>query len=115
MQLFVRRILVIAALTLPAMACGEALGPNGEKLVKVTDDAFDPSTKSIKVGDKVQWQWSGSHQHNVTWVVSTGTGNSATQTTGTYTRDFSSAGSYTYYCSIHGTANSGMQGTVVVQ
>lgn len=115
MQSFVRRALLIAALTLPAFACGEALGPNGEKLVKVIDNTFDPATKTIKVGDKVLWQWSGSNQHNVTWVQSSGSGNSATQTTGIYTRDFSSAGSYSYYCSIHGTATSGMRGTVVVQ
>lgn len=51
----------------------------------------------------------------MTWVVTTGTGNSATQASGTYTRDFSTTGSYDYYCSVHGTATSGMRGTVAVQ
>jgi plastocyanin len=103
------------ALTLPALACGEDLGPNGEKLVNVQDNAFDPSTKTIAVGDAVLWQWQGSNQHNVTWVVTSGGGNSATQTTGTFTRNFTTAGSYDYYCTIHGTATSGMHGTIVVQ
>jgi len=97
------------------MGCGEALGPQGEKLVRVADDAFDPVTKTIQEGDKVLWEWKGSHEHNVTWLDSSGAGNSATQTTGTYTRDFSSTGSYDYYCTIHGTPTSGMRGTIVVE
>lgn len=115
MRMFARRSLLIIALTLPALACGESLGPNGERLVSVKDDAFDAASKTISVGDKVLWTWSGSHQHNLTWVVTTGAGNSATQMTGTYTRDFAAAGSYVYYCTIHGTATSGMRGTIVVQ
>lgn len=114
MHSFVRRVLLIATLALPAFACGEAVGPNGEKLVKVTDNAFDPTTKTINAGEKVMWTWTGSNQHNVTWVVASGTGNSATQAAGTYTRDFSAAGSFDYYCTIHGTATTGMRGTVVV-
>jgi plastocyanin len=78
MRTFARRSLLIMVLTLPAPACGESLGPNGERLVSVKDDAFDPASKTISVGDKVLWTWSGSHHQNLTWVVRTGAGNSAT-------------------------------------
>jgi plastocyanin len=97
------------ALTLPALACGS----DDSGSVNVKDDAFDPASSTVSVGATVTWQWSGTHQHNVTWVVAST--NSVTQTTGTFMRQFPTAGSYVYYCTIHGSPTSGMMGTIVVQ
>ena len=115
MRRLIHRSLLLLALTVPVLACSdEELGPNGEKVIAVTDDAFDPASKTIAAEDQILWQWKGGHQHNVTWVDTSGAVNSATQTTGTYTRGFRYADRYSYYCTIHGTPTSGMHGTIVV-
>jgi plastocyanin len=110
MRRFAHRFLLLATLALPALACGDS---NDATEVSVKDDVFDPASRTVSVGATVSWQWSGTHQHNVTWVVAST--NSATQTTGTFMRTFATAGSYVYYCTIHGTPTTGMQGTIVVQ
>ena len=103
--------LLLAAAT---VGCGESLGPNGEQLVAVSDNAFGPLTREIKRGETVLWEWKGSNQHNITWVAADAPQASPTQATGTYSRTFSAAGTYIYYCSIHGSQNSGMYGVVRV-
>ena len=76
--------------------------------VTVADDYFSPSATTVAVGS-VTWTWTGSMSHNVTFDD----GNSSpTQATGTYTRRFSTAGTYSYHCTIHGVA---MSGTVTVK
>ncbi len=118
MQLPVRRslpALLLLGLSVAVLSCGDSVGPNGEKLVAVEDNDFDPATKTIAVGETVLWQWKGQVGHNVTWVQQSGTGDSPTQSSGSYSRNFSAAGTYDYYCTIHGTATSGMHGSVVVQ
>jgi len=110
MRRFAYRFLVVLALTLPALACGDSDDETG---VSVKDDAFDPASTTVSVGGTVSWQWRGTHQHNVTWVVAST--NSATQTIGAFMRTFATAGSYVYYCTIHGTPTGGMHGTIVVQ
>lgn len=76
--------------------------------VSVIDYSFDPSSTTIAAGGEVTWTWGGTVGHNVTF--STGP-NSATQTSGTFSRTFPTAGSYPYQCTIH----SGMDGTIIVQ
>jgi len=76
---------------------------------------YSPTTVTIAVGGTVQFTWaSGSISHSVSW-----TGgptplpmDSAIKTSGTYIATFSTAGTYTYVCAVHGTA---MQGQVIVQ
>lgn len=108
-------ILAIAVATSMAAGCGgDSSGPAEPNSVSVRDNSFSPGSLSVTNGTTVTWRWNGSSQHNVTWVVA-GAPNSATQSSGTYTRNFTSPGSYAYYCSIHGSPTSGMRGTVVVQ
>ena len=117
MRLSVRRALpalVLATAAVTVWSCGDTTEP-GAATVQVIDDQFNPSSTTIQAGGTVTWQWAGSNQHNVTWVNQSGTSNSPTQTNGTYTRNFSAAGNYDYYCNIHGTPTSNMHGTVVVQ
>ncbi len=114
MQLSVRPslpALLLLGLSVAALSCGDSTGPNGEKLVNVNDNSFNPATLTIAAGQTVLWQWKGSNPHNVTWDTQSGAGNSATQTTGTYSRTFNDAGTYDYHCTVH----AGMQGNVVVQ
>lgn len=86
-----------------------ALG-SGSAEVDVNDNSFSPTSATICAGQQVNWTWRGGNQHNVTFDA--GGPNSATQTTGTFSRTFPAAGTFTYVCTIHG---SSMSGTVVVQ
>jgi plastocyanin len=100
-------------LGLGTLSCGDSTGPGSGDVVQVQDDSFNPSTKTITAGGAVTFQWTGAHQHNVTWVDQVTA--SPTQSSGTYARNFNTPGSYEYYCSIHGTPTSGMRGSIVVQ
>jgi plastocyanin len=82
--------------------------------VSVQDNVFEADYVVVAAGGTVTWTWAGSNQHNVTWA-SGGWPNSATQTSGTHSVTFDTPGTYVYYCSIHGSATSGMRGTVVVK
>ncbi len=76
-----------------------------------TSRTFSPAALSVAVGDTVTWTWAGDRSHNVT--ANSGqadTFSSATQTTGTFVKTFSIAGSFTYRCTLH----SGMNGTINV-
>lgn len=92
--------------------------------VVVKNNLFDPATVTVAAGSTVTWTWAtctggdpygtGTGQtcvdHSVAWDA--GDAGSATQQTGTYQRTFTTAGTYTYHCAIHGTS---MSGKVVVQ
>jgi len=109
--------LFLLGLGLAALSCSSnnSTGPSGATVVNVNDDSFSPGTQNVAVGATVEWDWKGSTGHNVTWVTNSGTGNSATQSSGSYSRTFDAPGTYDYYCTIHGTPTSGMRGTIVVQ
>ena len=68
------------------------------------------ATRTVAVGTTVKWTWAnGAVNHNVTFDDGT---KSATQNTGTYSRQFNTAGTYNYPCTIHGPS---MSGTITVQ
>ena len=73
--------------------------------VTVADNHFTPNATTVAAGTTVTWTWSGANQHNVTFDDGA---KSATQSAGTFQRAFSAAGSYSYHCTIHGTAMSGV-------
>jgi plastocyanin len=116
MRFSVRRslpVLLLAGLAFTALSCSDTTEPPAGATVQVADNSFNPTSATVAAGGTVTWQWAGATGHNVTWV--TASTNSPTQATGTYTRAFSAAGSYDYYCTLHGTATTGMRGTVTVQ
>jgi plastocyanin len=86
----------------------------GTTAVDVLDNFFAPTTAQVGPGGSVRWTWGGNNQHNVTWV-SGGFSNSDTQASGTHEVQFPSAGTFDYYCTIHGSPTSGMRGTIAVQ
>lgn len=106
---------------LALIACGGDDGPSGGNPppddppdddpatvnVSVGDNFFSPGTVNTTAGATVVWTWAGTLTHNVTF--STGGGPNATdRSTGTFERTFSTAGTYNYNCTIHGTAMSGV-------
>jgi plastocyanin len=104
---------------LVAAACGDddSSGPEpGPETGPVTvgDNFFQPATVMVTPAGgpvEVVWNWTGSNQHNVTFDA--GPPNSETQASGSFTRSFSEAGAFTYYCTVHGRAV--MSGTVNVE
>ena len=96
---------IIVAITITAIlgagaSCGDSTGPGGNS-VSVEDNLFDPDNLTVAPGTTVTWTWSGSVDHNVTWDGAGQPGPSPTQSSGTYSRAFATAGTFDYQCSIH--------------
>jgi plastocyanin len=78
--------------------------------VTIQGSAFSPSNLTVKVGDTVKWTNNDKIDHTVT--SDTGVFNSGNIANGaTFSFTFSTAGTYSYHCSIH----TFMKGTIVVQ
>ena len=87
--------------------------------ISVGNNTFTPGTKTITVGSTVSWSWntcSGDPYYGQTCVAHSVTFDdgitSPTQDQGTFNRQFNTAGTFNYHCSVHGSA---MAGTITVQ
>ena len=124
-----RRLLAVFAITLLA-ACGGGGSdysttppppsntgnnnppPSGgtANAITVNDNYYDPATRTVSVGATVTWQWTGGYStHSVTFGDGVA---SPTQSSGTFSRTFTIAGTYRYTCAVHGST---MSGTITVQ
>jgi len=74
--------------------------------------SMNAAVDTIAVGGSVTWTWYGSNSHSVRSTGSPSFTSSAVMTSGTYSFTFTTTGTYTYDCSVHG---SSMTGTVVVR
>jgi plastocyanin len=99
-----KRLIAVLAVV-AAVACAAVAVPafGATKTVKVGPQTkFGTRSLSIKKGDSVKFQWTGSLPHNVR--ISKGPQRatiSKTKTKGTATRRFTKAGTYTIVCDIH--------------
>jgi len=84
-----------------------ATAPPVRDSVAVKDNFFQPDSVILQVNDTVYWTWAGTQQHNVTFGPGMA---SATQSSGTYSKQFTSAGKFGYTCTLH----AAMKGVVVV-
>ena len=76
--------------------------------VTVDDDFFRAKTVAIGKGGKVTWRWKGGDGHNVTFRRHAGRpAGCGTRNSGSCTRQFRRSGTYSYLCTIHGSAMSG--------
>ena len=73
-------------------------------------------TVTVTAGSTVTWTNAGRNDHNVKPVDAGAFGVDATafEPGATYAATFTTPGTYHYYCSIHGTKDRGMIGTVEV-
>jgi plastocyanin len=80
------------------------------------DNVFRAPVIQVRPGTTVTWSNRGRNQHDVlpvegdAWGVDLGD----FEPGDTYSHTFDAAGTYDYYCSIHGTTTTGMVGTVIV-
>ncbi len=72
-------------------------------------------TTTVTVGDTVKWHWVGSN-HSTTRTIEPETWGSGVKSAPTtdFPRTFNVAGTFLYWCTVHGSSSGGMQGTVVV-
>lgn len=126
------RQITMVALSLAALAaCGDGYSDNEDPVtaeVLVEDSRFVPASLGVDVGTTVRFRWAdGASGHNVTPWSGNDVAQPASPGTPTlrdapysFSTTFSQAGSYRFYCSIHGAvseagAPSGMAGTITVQ
>jgi plastocyanin len=134
---------VCVALALGAGACGEddtgdgaAGGSNGadgrgsgpaeledvveltgpEAAVEARDNTFDPENIQVAPGTRVVWTNHGRQDHDIVPAEGDewGVGEENFAPDAVYEHTFEEPGTYRYYCSLHGTADAGMTGAVVV-
>ncbi|HEY0970140.1 MAG TPA: plastocyanin/azurin family copper-binding protein [Gemmatimonadales bacterium] len=102
----------------PVSFTATATGGGAANIVRVENNVFAPATITVAAGTTVVWEWvAGSLNHNIVPVAPATIPSSPDTRDGpaTYQVNFPTPGSYQYFCSVHGTATSGMRGTVVVQ
>lgn len=100
-------------------------GTSAEVTAKVIDTAFKPNELTVKVGTTVTWRQVGDQPHSVT--AANGEFDSSPKCSplksevcdfegDTYSFTFEKAGTYEYYCRIHGLSTGrGMSATVTVE
>ncbi len=96
----------------------QAVSPTGVIVpVQALDNSFRPEIVEIAVGDEVLWENRGMNEHDALYVDGDDWGVVAEsfQPGDVYSHVFTEAGEYRYYCSIHGSTEVGMIGTVIVR
>jgi plastocyanin len=86
----------------------------------VTNNKFTPAHDSVAVGSTLTWTWNtcSSDVYGDNTCVShsvqfdDGSASSSIKDSGSFSRAFATAGTYTYHCAVHGSA---MTGTVLVK
>jgi len=90
---------------------GSGSGGGTSSDVTVGNNFFSPTSMSVAPGATVTWTWApGDTLHQIAFVDNAP--GSPKQNTGTFQRTFSTAGTYNYYCTVHGPAL--MSGTITV-
>ncbi|HSP27343.1 MAG TPA: plastocyanin/azurin family copper-binding protein, partial [Ilumatobacteraceae bacterium] len=85
--------------------------------VVALDNTFRPERVEVVAGTAIRWENRGRNDHDVVPADDTlawGVDASGFAPGDEYTLLFDTPGEYPYYCSIHGTKDVGMIGTVVV-
>ena len=97
---------------------GASVPANAEAVEVLTlDNNFRPEELEIVAGTAVRWDNGGRNDHNIVPVDDTqdwGVDIADFATGDVYEHVFTTPGTYAYYCTLHGTADAGMVGTVVV-
>jgi plastocyanin len=117
----IRRVasaLLVASLAAVGLSVGIATAPAGAGqpivTIHIRDNFFDPGALDVARGTTVRWVNDGRNTHNVTPVDGHGFGSPDLRPGRSYVHTFSTAGSYAYYCTLHGTPTSGQRGALGV-
>lgn len=98
-------------------AAATSLVEGVESPVQAIDNSFRPEELTVAAGTEVVWTNAGRNEHNVLptdealeWGVQVTDFEPGDE----YRHRFTEPGTYPYYCSLHGTKEKGMVGTIVV-
>lgn len=115
-----RRLIVVtaAALVAACTAAGYGTGPSngdyGTGAVTVGASSFTPSNVRPDGSGHIVWTWGANVTHNIVFEDTTIAG-SGSQSSGSFTRTFTTPGTYRFRCTIHSTDfTNGMHGVVAV-
>jgi plastocyanin len=89
---------------------------SGDVAISARDNEFDDQQITVTVGSKLTWTNDGRNDHNIVGVDDTPfkVATADFKPKAQYSYTVTTPGTYHYYCSIHGTATKGMEGTVQV-
>lgn len=111
----------ILLLLIPLAACGESASGSADSVtVEMFDNRFEPDEVRVPVGGSVTFVGAGEAPHNAvaadgSWSTETVFGSLAQLEGDAATLNFSEPGEYTFYCTLHGSADGGgMAGRLVV-
>lgn len=98
---------VVPSPTPAAAVHAVSIGMGGNNFI---DSQSGSSTTTVRVGQTVMWNWvSGSHSTTSGVCCSPdGRWDSGVRSSGSFSMTFSSAGSFPYFCMVHGSAMTGM-------
>jgi len=96
-------------------------GSSSSTDITVQNNSFSPASTTVPAGSTITWTWNSCTgdgyggqmctDHSVVFDDG-GRNGSAVQSSGSFSSQFATAGTYNYHCSVHGTA---MHGTIIVQ
>ena len=109
-----RKLIVLSILAFGLTAPPAAGG--GDVTVTASGISFTPKTVTISIGDSVEWINPNSGTHNVKFEDGQfETPADPSTSWPAVERTFGEAGSYAYYCELHGPPNGNMSGVVIVE
>jgi plastocyanin len=85
-------IFATAAMAVPAGAAVK---------IRVADDVFKPSSKTVDKGTRVKWKFVGDNPHNVTVTSGPREFRSGTKSSGKFVKKMRKRGTYKIVCTIH--------------
>lgn len=86
-------VVTAGALAVPALAA--------TKSVQVKDNKFVAKSITVKKGTTVKWVWKGQAPHDVSVTKGPAKFKSKIQTSGSFSKKLTKAGTYTIICTIH--------------
>ena len=106
-----------ATIELPPAPTTANVTVQNNDFLSVRNGTTNPAVETVAVGGAVTWTWAPqANPHNVT---STGSPSFTGQPTATdpppFTVTFTSPGTYSYFCTIHGVPTFGMRGSILVR
>lgn len=94
---------------------GGGCTPTATKVCTAGGTTFAPVTLTVSAGTTVSWQNGDGVTHTVTNdPASPATFNLSLGNGATVTRQFADTGHFPYHCTFHGSAGTGMHGTIIV-
>ncbi|MEP7064979.1 MAG: cupredoxin domain-containing protein [Gemmatimonadota bacterium] len=79
----------------------DSTGARDTASVIIFDNGYTPSTVTVAAGGSVTWVWTGNNAHGVSFDDATITP-STIQSRGSYAVRFPRAGSFSFFCTVHG-------------